>query len=86
MAPIVKLRYEMQKTPNFNISQQHEAYGYKELQIPAGPNGHRLEKNALHIWPRKSFMMIALPNLDGSFTVTLFAPFTGENSFESVND
>lgn len=79
-----EVRYEMQKTPNFNISQQHEPYGYKELEIPAGPNGHLLEKNALHIWPRKSFMMIALPNMDGSFTVTLFAPFTGENSFEKL--
>jgi kynurenine 3-monooxygenase len=80
-----EVRYEMQKTPNFNISQQHEAYGYKELHIPAAAGGkHQLEKNALHIWPRKSFMMIALPNMDGSFTVTLFAPFKGENSFEAI--
>jgi kynurenine 3-monooxygenase len=80
-----QVRYEMQKTPNFNLMQQHEEYGYKELEIPAGKNGeHAIDKNALHIWPRKSFMMIALPNLDGSFTVTLFAPFKGENSFDSV--
>ena len=80
-----EVRYEMQKTPNFNLSQQHEEYGYKELEIPAGPNGeHLIDKNALHIWPRQSYMMIALPNLDGSFTVTLFAPFKGENSFETV--
>ncbi len=80
-----EVRYEMQKTPNFNISQQHEEYGYKELSIPALPNGeHAIEKNALHIWPRNSFMMIALPNSDGSFTVTLFAPFKGENSFETI--
>jgi kynurenine 3-monooxygenase len=80
-----QVRYEMQKTPNFNLMQQHEEYGYKELEIPAGKNGeHVIEKNALHIWPRKSFMMIALPNLDGSFTVTLFAPFKGENSFENI--
>lgn len=78
-------RYEMQKTPNFNVSQQHEQYGYKELHIPADGNGnHAIEKNALHIWPRKSFMMIALPNMDGSFTVTLFAPLKGENSFEAI--
>jgi kynurenine 3-monooxygenase len=82
-----EVRYEMQKTPNFNISQQHEEYGYKELSIPAGKNGaHLIERNALHIWPRKSFMMIALPNLDGSFTVTLFAPFKGENSFATITD
>ena len=80
-----EVRYEMQKTPNFNLMQQHEEYGYKELEIPAGKNGeHVIEKNALHIWPRKSFMMIALPNLDGSFTVTLFAPFKGENSFDNI--
>ena len=80
-----EVRYEMQKTPNFNLMQHHEEYGYKELEIPADENGaHVIEKNALHIWPRKSFMMIALPNLDGSFTVTLFAPFKGENSFDTI--
>jgi kynurenine 3-monooxygenase len=79
------VRYEMQKTPQFNFSQTYEDYGYKELTIPAGPNGTwAIEKNALHIWPRKSFMMIALPNLDGSFTCTLFAPHKGENSFETI--
>lgn len=81
-----EVRYEMQRTPNFNLSQQHEQYGYKELQIPATADGkHAIEKHALHIWPRGSFMMIALPNLDGSFTVTLFAAFKGENSFEHLN-
>lgn len=80
-----EVRYEMQKTPNFNIHQQHEPYGYKELNIPAGINGeHLIEKKALHIWPRGSFMMIALPNMDGSFTVTLFNSFKGENSFEQL--
>ena len=80
-----EVRYEMLKTPNFNLWQNHEEYGYKELEIPAGNYGeHLIDKHALHIWPRKSFMMIALPNLDGSFTVTLFAPFKGENSFETV--
>jgi kynurenine 3-monooxygenase len=79
------VRYEMQKTPQFNFSQTYEDYGYKELTIPAGPNGTwAIEKNALHIWPRKSFMMIALPNIDGSFTCTLFAPHKGENSFETI--
>ena len=48
-------------------------HGYKELTLPAGPDGsHRIERNALHIWPRGGFMLIALPNIDGSFTVTLF--------------
>jgi kynurenine 3-monooxygenase len=80
-----EVRYEMQKTPNFNLLQQHESYGYKELTIPAGNEArHLIDKNSLHIWPRESFMMIALPNLDGSFTVTLFAPFKGANSFEII--
>ncbi|OQP67535.1 FAD-dependent oxidoreductase [Niastella populi] len=60
-------------------------HGYKELHIPAGPKGtFKLEKNALHIWPRKSFMLIALPNPDGSFTCTLFLSFKGNPSFATL--
>src|SRR5262249_54495690 len=55
--------------------------------IPAGPNGaFRLEKHALHIWPRGSFMMIALPNADGSFTCTLFWPYEGASSFAALKE
>ncbi|MBX2903790.1 MAG: FAD-dependent monooxygenase [Chitinophagales bacterium] len=79
-----EVRYKMQRTHNFNISQQHESHGYKELVIPALNGNHQIEKNALHIWPRESFMMIALPNLDGSFTCTLFAPLNGENGFNQL--
>ena len=69
----------------FDFSQKHLETGYKELQIPASESGgFRMEKNALHIWPRHGFMMIALPNLDGSFTVTLFLPFDGNNSFSKL--
>jgi kynurenine 3-monooxygenase len=60
-------------------------HGYKELAIPpaeGGGGGFRMEKNALHIWPRGEYMLIALPNADGSFTVTLFLPNVGEESFE----
>src|SRR5262249_37923906 len=58
---------------------------YKELTIPAGPGGaFRIERNALHIWPRGDFMMIALPNSDGSFTCTLFWPYEGPNSFAAL--
>jgi kynurenine 3-monooxygenase len=61
-------------------------HSYKELLIPSGKNGtHVINKNALHIWPRGEFMLIALANLDGSFTCTLFAPTTGDNSFEGLN-
>ncbi len=73
------------KTDRFEYSQHYLDQGYKELTIPAGPNGtYQLEKEALHIWPRNSYMMIALPNLDGSFTCTLFFPFEGEPSFNSL--
>ena len=54
------------------------AHGYKELTLPPLPNGDwRLERRALHIWPRGDFMLIALPNADGSFTCTLFLAFEG---------
>ncbi|MGD0504270.1 MAG: NAD(P)/FAD-dependent oxidoreductase [Steroidobacteraceae bacterium] len=61
-------------------------HGYKELTIPAGPRGaYRMEPEALHIWPRGGYMLIALPNEDGSFTATLFLPATGPLSFASLN-
>lgn len=81
------LRYTMMKTDKFNYSQQYEEHSYKELHIPAGQNqSFQLEKNALHIWPRKSFMLIALPNLDGSFTCTLFHYSKGENSIDAIKN
>ncbi|MFN0275658.1 MAG: FAD-dependent oxidoreductase [Chitinophagales bacterium] len=81
------LRYTMMKTDQFNYSQQYEEHSYKELHIPAGlNNSFQMEKNALHIWPRKSFMLIALPNLDGSFTCTLFHYTKGENSIDAIKD
>ena len=80
------IRTEMLKSPRFNFSQQYLDYGYKELTIPAGPGGeHLLEPNALHIWPRGSFMVIALPNIDGTFACILFLPFEGANSFASLD-
>ncbi len=73
--------------PRFNFSQQFLEHGYKELHIPASENGgFLLEKEALHIWARRSFMMIALPNFDGSFTCTMFNAHSGENSFEEITD
>ncbi len=84
------VRMEMMKIPRFNFSQEYENYGYKELTIHAGTDGSfQMEKNALHIWPRGSFMLIALPNLDGSFTCTLFLPYDeslgGEESLEHLD-
>jgi kynurenine 3-monooxygenase len=73
------VRNAMMKTPFYDYSQSYLPYGYKELHIPPGPSGqHQMDKNCLHIWPRKSFMMIALPNTDGSFTVTCFFPMKGD--------
>jgi kynurenine 3-monooxygenase len=79
------VRGALQRREGFNYQQEYLSHGYKELTIPSGTGGeHRLDKHALHIWPRVSFMMIALPNLDGSFTVTLFWPFEGPNSFAAL--
>ena len=77
------VRQSMQREiANFQYDESYLAHGYKELTIPPAPDGSwRMEKNALHIWPRKSFMMIALPNPDGSFTCTLFWEFEGPRSF-----
>src|SRR5947209_3420322 len=80
------VRQSMQlKIRNFQYDESYLAHGYKELTIPPGPDGAwQMEKNALHIWPRKSFMMIALPNPDGSFTCTLFWEFEGPRSFATT--
>lgn len=79
------VRRSMQRLDRFDYSQTYLEHGYKELAIlPAGDGRHRMEPNALHIWPRRSFMMIALPNPDGSFTCTLFWPFEGPSSFASI--
>ncbi len=68
----------------FDFSQSWLEHGYKELHIPPGPNGEfLLEKNALHIWPRHKFMMIALPNFDGSFTCTLFLAHKNSTPYEA---
>jgi kynurenine 3-monooxygenase len=74
-----------QNIDNFQYNESYLAHGYKELTIPPGPDDSwQMEKNALHIWPRKSFMMIALPNPDGSFTCTLFWQFEGPRSFTTT--
>ncbi len=80
-----RLTHQLQQD-RFQYNQYFIDFGYKELTIPAGENGgFQLEKNALHIWPRGNYMMIALPNIDGSFTCTLFFPFDGEISFASLD-
>ena len=79
------VRGALQKTDRYDYSQDYLEYGYKELTIEAGPDGTwQLEKNALHIWPRGQYLMIALPNLDGSFNCTLYFPFEGPESFAAL--
>ena len=80
------VRLSMQrKIPGFTYDESYLAHGYKELTIPPRADGSwQMEKDALHIWPRKSFMMIALPNPDGSFTCTLFWEFEGPRSFATT--
>lgn len=79
------VRGSFQFTDRFDYEQDYIDHGYKELHIPPGANGEfQLDKNYLHIWPRESFMMIALPNPDGSFTCTLFFPFDGNPSFHTL--
>lgn len=80
-----RLQHHLQHD-RFQYSQYYIDFGYKELNIPPSKGGSfQMEKNALHIWPRGNFMLIALPNLDASFTCTLFFPFDGEPSFSSLN-
>jgi len=80
------VRNTMQFTDRFEYSQTFIEHGYKELRIPPSDNGEFLfEPNALHIWPRESFMLIALPNPNMTFTCTLFLPFDGPVSFSQLN-
>jgi kynurenine 3-monooxygenase len=80
------IRDAMLHRSRFNFSQQYLDSGYKELTIPAGPGGqHVIETNALHIWPRGNYMLIALPNVDGTFACILFLPFEGADSFAEID-
>ncbi len=80
-----RVRHKMQRRSRFDYSQDFIDVGYKELSILPNEDGtHKLNKNSFHIWPRGRFMLIAMPNLDGSFTCTLFMPFEGDLSFESI--
>jgi len=83
---VVRLSYQTGGIHRFNYMQDFLSHGYKELAIPAGPdNNFQAESDVLHIWPRHDFMMIALPNLDKSFTVTLFNRFDGDTGFDSLD-
>ena len=79
------VRGHLQCRERYDFSQEFLEHGYKELSIPPGPAGSpRLEPNALHIWPRGGFMMMAMANVDGSFTVTLYLGYEGPDSFAEL--
>ncbi len=80
------VRRTMEQQTGYQSNTEFLDYSYKEINFPpVGEGNFGMEKNALHIWPRGSFMLIALPNLDGSFTGTLFLANKGENSFEYLS-
>jgi kynurenine 3-monooxygenase len=80
------IRAAMNRDPKFTLSEEQLDYGYKELTIPASADGkHLLEPHALHIWPRGNLMLIALPNIDGTFGCILFLPFEGPESFAKLS-
>ncbi len=79
------VRAQLVRRDRHDFSQSYLGHGYKELIIPPGPGGaHVLDRHALHIWPRGGFMMMAMANLDGSFTVTLYLPWEGANGFDRL--
>lgn len=81
-----RVRHKMQRQSRFNYSQHFIDVGYKELTIPANKDGsHKLDNASFHIWPRGDFMLIAMPNINGTFTCTLFLPFEGPVSFENIH-
>ncbi len=81
------VRSEMNREGHSKSTENFLDYGYKEFHIPPLAGGRfQMERNALHIWPRGKFMLIALPNFDGSFTCTLFMPYKGDSSFETLAD
>ncbi|GGG89419.1 kynurenine 3-monooxygenase [Polaribacter pacificus] len=83
---VLRKSYYLDRKFLFSYSQNYLSHGYKELEIPAAANGaHQISKDHLHIWPRGDYMLIALPNLDGSFTVTLFLSYDdGEYNFNNL--
>jgi kynurenine 3-monooxygenase len=81
------IRRKLAATGAIRASEELLDHGYKELTVPARPDGRfALAATGLHIWPRGGFMLIALPNLDGSFTATLFLPLTGQPGFDAITD
>ena len=81
------VRRQMMRHEHVNLEEKYIDHGYKELCIPSTEDGgYAMPPNHLHIWAKGTFMMIALPNLDRSFTVTLFMPFNIFSEIETEED
>ncbi|MDX1570471.1 MAG: NAD(P)/FAD-dependent oxidoreductase [Xanthomonadales bacterium] len=80
------VRTMLERHLDFEATSDLLDHGYRELTIPPADEGFRMDPEALHIWPRGGYMMIALPNADRSFTVTLFMPNEGDPSFATLQD
>ncbi|KAJ3293844.1 hypothetical protein HDU79_011873 [Rhizoclosmatium sp. JEL0117] len=82
-----RVRRELMRVTRMNFMQEYIEHAYVELNMPPGPNGeYQMDPGHLHIWPRQTFMMIALPNIDKSFTVTLFMPWSNFEAIKSPTD
>ncbi|MFZ3565018.1 FAD-dependent oxidoreductase [Tenacibaculum finnmarkense] len=83
---VLRKSYYLERKFLFSYSQNYLSHGYKELEIPADKKGnHQISNEHLHIWPRGAYMLIALPNVDGSFTVTLFLSYDeGKYNFNNL--
>ncbi len=81
------IRGQMTRQDRFNFEQTYLPHGYKEIPMLPGPDGgFQMEEDGLHIWPRGTFMLMALPNPDKTFTCTLFGPYEGEHGLDSLTD
>ena len=79
------VRQKMTRTDRFDFEQRYLTHGYKEIEMKPAENGDfKMESDALHIWPRGEFMLMALPNPDGTFTCTVFAPYEGETGLNNL--
>ncbi|XP_020627669.1 kynurenine 3-monooxygenase-like [Orbicella faveolata] len=81
------IRNEMMRRPRFDFSQEYIPHGYKEFQLlPTQSGEYAIEENYLHVWPRDSFMLIAIPNKEQSFTCTLIMAFENFDALETKED
>ncbi len=81
------VRDRMMRTDRFDFEQKYLGHGYRELAMqPDAEGGFRMREDALHIWPRGGYMLMALPNPDRTFTCTLFAPYDGPDGLDALAD